>query len=219
MSLIVTLADVKAHLRYPNPSAPHPDDSALVEAIEAADEVIRFECDDILPAAYSEQHDGGTNRIYLFHRPLLSVQGVQESWGYVSYDLDYQQVGTGGMSMYAYSIDSAEVSEISRRSVADVPIPFVPGDSNISVQYTAGLVPAPANIKRAVKELVAHWWQNSQLRSGSTGAGAPNAAAFDAVIGAQYSRDTESGNQNINIGVPERILELIKGNRHMPIIA
>ena len=221
MTAIVTLTEVKAHLRYPNPTAPHPDDSALEDFIAAADPVIRFECDDILPAAYSEQHDGGAEKIFLFHRPVLSVQGVQESWGWISYDLDYQQAGSDALatSMFAYSIDNAEVGEISRRTMASVLIPFVPGDNNISVQYTAGVVPVPGNLKLAEKELIAHWWQNSQLRSGSTGAGAPNEAAYDATTGANYSRDTESGNQHINIGVPTRILELIKGNRHMPIIA
>ena len=219
MSSIVTLADVKRHLRYPNPSAPHADDAALLDFIEAADPVIRYECDDILPEAYTEQHDGGDFRIYLFNRPLLSVQGIQESWGWISYDLDYQQAGVapGSTSMFGYSIDNAEVSEVSRRTMASVLIPFVPGSNNITVQYTAGIQPIPGNIILATKELIAHWWRNSQQRSGSSGAGAPNEAAFDSVEGAAYSRDP--GTQNINIGVPFRIIQLIKGNRRMPFMA
>jgi hypothetical protein len=43
--------------------------------------------------------------------------------------------------------------------------------------------------------------------------------AYDAVEGALYSRDTESGTQNINVGVPYRILEMLKSYRHMPFIA
>ena len=221
VSLLVSLAEVKAHLRWPNPTEPNDDDTNLASFIEAADEVIRFECDEILPRQFQEQHDGGKYKIYLYHRPILEVLNIQENWGYISYELDFQQVGAlpETTSMFGYSIDNAVAGEISRRSVASVPIPFIPGDENILVEYIAGMSKVPANIKLAAKELVAHWWRNSQQRPGGAGAGIPAEVAFDSVVGANYSRDTESGNQNINIGVPNRILELIKGSRHMPIMS
>jgi hypothetical protein len=65
-------------------------------------------------------------------------------------------------------------------------------------------------------ELIAHWWQNSQLRAVAM---AGTNIGYDTVEGAIYSRDTESGTQNMNIGVPYRILEMLNSHRHLPIIA
>lgn len=217
---VVTLTDVKTHLRYPNPTATSADDNALLKFIAAADEVISYECDQILPKTYSERHNGGRMSIFLRKVPVIEVQNVEESWGWINYELDYQDPGSPSpTSMFAYSLDHPETGEITRRSVANVPRPFQPGEDNIFVQYVAGYEIAPGNVVLAELELIAHWWQASQLRAGNTGAGAPGAAAYDATLGQQYSRDTESGTQNINIGVPFRILELIKKTRHMPFIA
>lgn len=217
-SVIVSLQDMKTHLRYPSPSQPTSDDAAIQQFIDAAEECIRFECDETLPRLYEEQHDGGRFKIFLDHRPVLSVKNIQESWGWINYELDFQAEGTvpEGTSMWGYSIDNYTTGEIARRSVASVPIPFIPGERNIRVTYVAGYDPVPATIVLAIKELVAHWWQNSQLRAVAL-AGAN--IAYDAVQGAAYTRDTESGSQNLNIGVPYRILEMIKGYRRLPIIA
>lgn len=218
MTNIVSLQDVKTHLRYPNPSGSSPDDAAIQKFINAADECIEFECDEILPKLFSEQYDGGDCSVFLRHRPILSVQNVEEGWGWINYELDYVQVNSPAPSnsMYAYSIDNYEIAQISRRSAGNVLIPFRPGESNIQVQYRAGEGTIPGSIILAELELIAHWWQNSQLR-GVTLAGAN--LGYDAVAGSIYSRDTESGNQNLNIGVPYRILEMIKPYRHMPFIA
>jgi hypothetical protein len=118
--------------------------------------------------------------------------------------------------MFGYSIDSYEAGLISRRSAGNVNIPFVPGQANIHVSYTAGLEAVPPSIELAALELIAHWWQNSQLRAAAMGG---VNISYDATLGQQYSRDTESGTQNINIGVPFRILEMLKPNRRRPIIA
>ena len=219
MSLsIVTLASVKRHLRYPDPSAPHADDTSLLEYIAAADEVIEFECSDVLPHAYTEQHDGGDCSIFLRHLPVLSIQAVTESWGYMSFSLDFQASGSSGpWSVYAFSLDNPETGQITRRTAANVVIPFVPGAGNITVSYTTGRDPVPASIVLGEHELIAHWWRNSQQRSGSGGAGAASESAYDSVEGANYRQDP--GIQNINIGVPYRILELIKGKRRMPFMA
>jgi hypothetical protein len=217
-SAIVDLASMKAHLRYPNPASPSSDDTAIQGFIDAAEECIRFECDDVIPTLYSERHDGGDFKIYTHHRPLLEVKNIEEGWGWITYELDYQDPNTApsDTTMFGYSVNNYETGEIARRSVASVPLPFIPGERNIYIQYTAGYAQAPANIVLATKELVAHWWQNSQLRA-LTMAGSN--IAYDTVTGAAYTRDTETGVQNINVGVPYRILELIKAHRKMPIIA
>lgn len=209
---------MKAHLRYPNPTSASSDDAALQGFIDAADACIQFECGDILPTLHSERHDGGGFKIFLRHPPVLEIKNIEEGWGWINYELDYQDANTApsDTTMFGYSIDNAETGDVARRSVASVPIPFIPGEHNIFVQYVSGYAQPPANILLAVKELVAHWWQNSQLRAVAL---AGTNVSYDAVQGAVYTRDTETGVQNLNIGVPYRILELIKANRRMPIIA
>ena len=218
MTNIVTLQQVKTYLRFPNPSNPTNDDTVLQWLISAADQVIEFECDDILPHHYDEYYSGGDCEIWLRNKPLISVQNVEEGWGYINYELDYVEANSPGpvFSMFAFSVDGHEFGKITRRTAGNVVIPFRKGTDNIRVQYTTGEVPIPGNILLAEMELIAHWWRNGQLRATAL-AGAN--VAYDAISGQVYTRDTESGVQNINVGVPEAILELIKSHRHGPIIA
>lgn len=218
MANIVSLQEVKEHLRYPNPSAPTPDDSGLQRFITAADECIEFECDEILPKLFNETHDGGKTKIFVRHRPILEVLNLEEGWGWINFELDFVPVNSPAQvnSMYAYSIDNAQTGEITRRSAGNVVIPFVPGDDNIAITYRAGEGRIPGTIVLAELELIAHWWQNSQLR-GVSMSGAN--MGYDTVTGALYTRDTETGVQNLNVGVPYRILEMIKSHRRLPIIA
>jgi delta 1-pyrroline-5-carboxylate dehydrogenase len=67
--------------------------------------------------------------------------------------------------MFAYSIDSPESGGISRRSAGNVVIPFVAGLKNIKINYTAGLAAVPWSVRLAALEIIAHWWQNSQMRA------------------------------------------------------
>jgi hypothetical protein len=215
---IVQLSDVRTHLRFPNPDNPSTEDTVLQWFINAADEVLSFECDNILPTLYSERYDGGDLLIHTREVPILEVLNVEEGWGWINYELDFVDVNSPAptTSMFAYSIDSMAEGQISRRSAGNVQIPFIPGTANIFIQYKAGESSIPGNVFLAELELIAHWYQNSQLRAVAM-AGAN--VAYDAVAGSMYSRDTESGVQNINIGVPYRILEMIKAHRHRPIIA
>ena len=215
---VVSLTDVKTHLRYSNPTQPSADDSSLQRFIDAANEVLEYECEATIPREYTESFDGGDYKVYLYHRPVIEIQNVEEGWGYLNFELDYQDANSdpGNTTQFGYSVDSYANGEISRRSVASVQIPFMPGTKNIRVQYVAGYSPVPATIVLAVLELIAHWWQNSQLRSAVQG-GAN--VSYDATMGQNYTRDTESGIQNINVGVPGRILEMLKAKRHMPFIA
>ena len=216
MTAIVTLADVRAHLRYPNPASASSDDAALQGFIDAADDAIDFECDTVAPKMFDEYYNGGDYSIWVRHRPLISVQNIEEGWGWTNYELDYVQVNSGtATSMFAYSIDNPGTGEITRRSGGNVNIPFMTGVNNVRIEYTAGRLKIPPVIRLAALELIAHWWQNSQFRAASL-AGAN--ITYDAVAGQAYTRDTESGIQNLNIGVPYRILEMLKPYRHDPII-
>ena len=217
-STAVSLTDVKTHLRYNNPSQPNEDDAALQKFINAADEVLQYECDATTPKTYSERYSGGEYKIFLYHRPIVTVQNVEEGWGFINFELDYQDANTlpQDTTLFGYSIDSYNNGQIGRRSVASVEIPFRPGSKNIVVQYVAGFEALPATIVLAILELIAHWWQNSQIRAAAQG-GAN--VSYDSTIGQSYTRDTESGVQNINVGVPTRLLALLKSKRHMPFIA
>ena len=218
MANIVTLQDVRTQLRYPNPSQPSNDDVQLQWFINAADEVIEYECDDILPHRFDEYYDGGDCEVFLRHTPLLSVQNVEEGWGWINYELDYVESNSPGavFSMFAFSVDGHSFGKITRRTAGNVVIPFRPGTDNIRVQYTTGEAAVPGTVFLAELELIAHWWQNSQLRAMAV---AGTNIGYDAVSGSAYTRDTESGTQNLNIGVPFRILEQLKAHRRRPIIA
>lgn len=214
MADIVTLSDVKIHLRIPPTNTQ--EDYTLQGLVYAAEDVIRAECGDVLPTRYDESYDGGNYVIYLRHRPVLSIQNVEEGWGWYNYELDYQQVNTvPAGDMFAYSIDSPEAGAISRRSAGNVVIPFVPGVKNIRVYYTAGRTSIPGAVRLASLELVAHWFTNSQLRASASNAGEQ---AYDAVEGERYSRASEGNISGINYGVPYRIIEMLKPFRRLPII-
>jgi hypothetical protein len=216
---IVTLEQAKAWLQIPNPSQANAQWDTIIQfLINAADCVLEFECDDVVPKLRSEHYDGGDYTIFLKHIPIVSVQNVEEGWGYVNYELDYCEVNSPPetTSMFGYSIDSYPNGEISRRSAGNVQIPFRAGQANIFVQYTSGLETIPGNIVLAEFQLVRHWFQNEELRA--TTLGGTN-ISYDATMGQVYTRDTESGTQNINLGVPEAILENLKASRHMPYFA
>lgn len=213
MSTIVTLDQTRTHLRYPANNTE--DDAALMLFIEAAGEVMQKECGDNVPHQYLENYDGGRNAIYLDHKPIISVDQVVEGWGFTNYTLDYVQVDSPPelMSMFAYSIDSPEVGMISRRTAQNINIGFFPGVANIQVLYVAGRNPIPPVIQLAALELIAHWWQNSQMRAGVTA----TATSFDSV-NQDFPRSGANIYTSINQGVPYRILEMIKPYRAEPII-
>jgi len=199
-------------LRYPANDTQ--DDAAIQLHIEAADDVMRKECGDHVPHEYLETYDGGDNAIYLNHKPVLSVELVEEGWGWANYDLDYVQVNTpGSVSMFAYSIDSSQTGMITRRTAGNINIAFFPGIANIKVLYTAGRDPIPPVIKLASLELIAHWWQNSQQRANMVA----TSSSFDAV-NQDFPRSGATIYTPINQGVPYRILEMLKPFRSEPII-
>ena len=211
MANIVTLNDTKLHLRIPLNDITN--DYALMGFIAAADDCLEAECGEILPKHHDQRYDGGKYMIYLRNRPVLSVENVEEGWGWWNYELDYQEVNTvPASSMFAYSIDAPEAGGISRRSAGNVSIPFLPGRKNIRVMYTSGRSTIPASVRLAELELIAHWWQNSQLRAMANNQVYTN---YDQ-MNEDWTRAT--GVTSMNMGVPYRILELLKRYRHLPII-
>jgi hypothetical protein len=152
---------------------------------------------------------------------------VIENAGILNYNLDYVEIGTGPLvsqsgssdaqpasSIWAYSIDNADVGQISRRTIGNALVNFASGESNIEVIYTAGESQLPAAVKLGILEGVAHQYQNSQLRSVVTSG---VNMAFDATSGEAYSREPDS--QPLDYALPFRIIQLFRTHGRMPIFA
>lgn len=213
MANVVTLDEVRRHLRYP--AADTQDDAALQLFMDAADQVMVKECGANVAIQYNEYYNGGNSAIFLHNAPVLSVELIEEGWGFSTFVLDYVQVDSPVVSTnFAYSIDDAETGYISRRTSGNVLIPFQAGTSNIHVVYTAGRNPIPPIIRLAELELIAHWWQGSQQRSPGAGA---NQFSYDTVNQDFPRSGPAAGIIPINQGIPYRIIEMIKPYRSPPI--
>jgi hypothetical protein len=211
MATIVSLSDVKAHLRYP--TANTADDVALQGFINAASDVINAECGIVVPQRFNESYDGGDFQIWLRHIPIVMIENIEEGWGFTNYELAYVPVNSPSTAnMFAYSLDEPSTGLVTRRSGGNVNIRFVQGENNIQVTYTAGRDVIPGAIRLAALELIAHWWQGSQQRSMATGGGS---GSYDNT-NVDYSRALNA--IPLNQGVPYRILELLKPFRRLPII-
>lgn len=209
---IVSLTDLKAHLRFPDPAAPTPDDDALEGFIYAATEVIECEVGRVVQRPVTEYHDGGRQVIYLKQTPVLSVTTIIENWGYYNWNLVLQPPTTvPAANLFAYSLDNPGEGRVTRRTVGNVSIPFMSMGSefpaNIKVVYLAGRNQTPWAVRLATLELCAHWWQNSQQRQyGAAG------------VSSNFDSSAGIGTPSTFFGVPYRILELIKSHRRTPIL-
>ena len=210
MADVVTLDQVRSQLRF---SETYTDDDAMLQDvyIPAADEVIRRECGDIIPKTYDEYYDGGDYSIWLRHAPILSVQLVEEGWGFTNYSLTEIQVNSASMpTMFAFSIDNPGQAEISRRSGGNVNIPFIRGNGNIHVIYDSGRQAIPGNIALAALQIIAFWYRGFLQQQ----SGADTYSSVDDDF-------PHSGNDIYtpqNLGVPMWLLELLKPQRRSPII-
>lgn len=211
MADVVTLDQVRAHLRFP---ATYTQDDLMLSTvfIPAASAVVRRECGEILQEQYDEFYDGGNYSIWLRHKPVLSVQMVQEGWGFTNYILDYVQVNAETTAnMFAYSLDIPGQGVISRRSGGNVNIPFIPGTSNIHVIYTTGLEEIPANVVLGALQIIAFWYRGFEQRQ----SGKPSGFS---TLNADFPHSGNDIYTPQNQGVPSWLIELLKPNRRPPII-
>ena len=213
MAGIVTLDQVRAHLRYP--PADTADDLHLQIYIDAADEVMRRETGNNVPQLFDESYDGGETSIFLWNTPIISIESIEEGWGFATFELDYVQANSPVVStQYAYSIESEQDGYITRRSSGNVVVPFVPGTGNIRVVYTAGRNPVPPIIQLAELELIAEWWQGAMQRSAQQ----TSQYGYAAIDQDMARSGPAAGVVMPTYGVPYRILEMIKPYRAAPII-
>lgn len=211
---IVTLSDLKTHLRYPSPTTSSSDDTGLQGFIYAATEVIEDEVGKVVQRQVIEYHDGGQIAIYLKQKPVLEVVQVIENWGYYNWQLADQPATTvPATNLFAYSLDNPAEGRVTRRSVGNIAIPFMAlGEmfpNNVKVTYIAGRNMVPWAVRLATLELCAHWWQNSQQRQYASGGSL--SGNYDEAI-------EDSGGGAYNAGIPYRILEILKPHRRTPIV-
>jgi len=213
ITAIAELADVKTYLRIPQTNTI--DDQVLTDVfMPAAQQVVEREIGHIVKKTIrGERYDGGGSEIYLRNLPVLYIENVQEGWGYYNWNLDDQEVNTQpALSIWAYSLDIPQEGLVSRRGPGNVLYPFVWGRNNIRVDYVVGREVMPQNAVLAFCELVGWWYRQSQLRTSVQ----PSAGFNPSMLDQNYSRTT--GEESVNMGVPESIIELLKPNRRRPII-
>lgn len=212
---IASLADVKTYLRIPNPTGTSEDDATIQGMMDAATDVVERELGHIVAKTISgERHDGGSCELFLREIPVLYVQRVEEGWGYYNWELDAQTVNTQpALSLWSYSLDIPKEGLVTRRAPGNVMVPFVYGRDNIRVDYVVGRHEVPASAVLAFKELVAYWYQNSQLRTANAQASATSFGTPDA-----ERANSRTGEETPYVGVPEGILLLLRPYGRRPII-
>lgn len=218
LTSIASLTTVKTYLRIPNPSQASADDTTIQLLMNAAQEAIEREVGHIVEKRIrTERYDGGACELWLREIPVLYVVRVQEGWGYYDWELDDQEVNTiTALSIWSYSLDNAKEGLITRRSAGNVQVPFVRGRNNVVVDYVVGRTEMPPNAVLAFCELVSIWYRQSQMRMGGGAARALEGLPYNAQ-NADFTR--ASGDSSINLGVPDAIIEMLKGaGRRRPVI-
>lgn len=169
---ICTLDDVHSQLSIP--STDTSNDALLVRYINAATAYVNWISGTILPTVFTDEyHSGGTARIKLFNSPILTISSITEYWGLVPYPLVESERG-GTVTTYGYSIDNAAQGYISR-VWSGVIAPFVGGDNNIVVTYTAGYATVPDDVWLATLQDIQVLYQQTKYGSGASPYGAPGA--------------------------------------------
>lgn len=210
MASLPTLNDYRAFMRFPD-TYTDDDDLLLTWFIPAAQKAVEGLCGKVVSKTYDEYYDGGDYSIWLRHTPLINVQLVEEGWGFTNYDLEEIEVNSASMpTMFAFSIDEPNQGIISRRSGGNVSIPFLHGDSNIHIIYTAGREDVPEDISLACLSLVAIWYRNFEQQTATN-------APMDMPEGS-YQYDRSGGITSFDFGVPESIVLMLRTHRRRPII-
>lgn len=174
-NLLVPLADVKTFLRMTGDV----DDQLLTSMILAAQDAWRSKGGplDLVDQPVVEWHDGGGTSIMPYRTPLVSVTGVAETIGTITYQLHEVDPGSSA-DPWAYSV-SRSTGAITRRA-AGIATAFAAGERNIMLTYTYGFATLPNDIQLALKMLVKHLWltqRGSTQRPNAGGDDMPQAGA------------------------------------------
>lgn len=192
--MLVTLQEVKDHLNISDTS----QDGELFGFITAAAAYVQNITGPILPASYTEVHDGRGPSIVLYNPPILSVTSVIEYVGPVAYTLTQAELGTGDdTGQFSFSLDNPNAGIITRRYTGGIVGNFAPGVSNVQVAYVAGRAALPPDVRMAILQDIAGLFQTSQL--------APN----------PYFNNPNMGNTPLNpIGLFPRVEAILTASAH-----
>jgi uncharacterized phiE125 gp8 family phage protein len=188
---IVTLAEAKARVRKTGSDK----DAEITALVEAAQVVVEHYVGPVVSRQVTEVVDGGRGTIILAERPVLSVTRVREYASATSYT-DLTLHVPGGVVAAGYRLDAT--AGLLYRLAGGASGLFPSGLGNVEVVYTVGRSPVPENVRQAALELVAHWWNWSQIQQGSGG-------AIGAIVG-EEEIVTVGG---LGYAVPNRVLGLL----------
>ena len=157
--------DVIPYMQYPPDRT---DQTALLQDFTdmSCQWVQNFLGKPIAPTTFDRRFNGWTGwngaTIMLPYFPILEVVSVVEWWGgngphnVVEQTPSHQQVGND-----SYQLDALR-GELIRTFPGLVQKPWFPGSRNIEIVWVAGYNPIPADIKVATRELINHWYRNTQ---------------------------------------------------------
>lgn len=159
---IISLKEAKEHLNKRMDDTT--DDEELLDWIDAITLAIEKQVGPVVLREYIESYSGGSNRIFLRERPVISVTQVLEDWGPDDQRILTEELYGGPYADDQYTVDEAH--GVITRHTGGYPMYFPAGTSNIEITYTAGKQPIPQNIRTAAKELLNHHWRASQIATG-----------------------------------------------------
>lgn len=164
---IASLAETKDALNIDQADPSH--NAEIQIYVDAADRVIEDIVGPVNQATYDEWYDGGYGDIVLRHWPVLTLASVTEYSGTTPTTLTVAAT-PDAVTASSYVFDT-ETAILYRRSTWGN-VAFAKGTSNVRVQYTAGRIPVPVNIKLAAIEFIRHNYQLSQQGGSPTYGGA-----------------------------------------------
>lgn len=189
MTDIVTAEQAAQFMRL---SATDSQDALVQICVSAATPLIEGIVGPQTVTSYTEAYDGGRPDIRPTHQPLVAVQAVTEYVGTTAYQLTEQPLGAQ-TDAWAFTVN-ALTGVIERRTFGGGPAPFMAGESNVLVTYTAGVEAPALNVVLATLALVKHLYKSTlpKLRS--------------------RSGDYDDGSTVVPVGyaVPNFVLELLQ---------
>ena len=197
---LVGLGETREHLNFAPGDRSH--DAELIRMIDAITPVVEFITGPVIQHIYEEKYDGGTAFISVRHRPIVAVNSVIEFRGPIPYELT--QVATNNLGTI-YSYEFEPTGRIVRRTVGGGMTSFPGGAQTVLVNYTAGYVTVPANIRMGCLELLRVNYQQTQQ------GGHP-------MFGGGGGSDDVPGVVLMGFFVPNRVKELLAPSRRHPSI-
>lgn len=158
VTAIVTLPDVRQHLRIPDGDATN--DVNLMGFIAAATDFITYIAGPVVPTTFTETYEtAGQDSILLRNVPVLSIESVTEYIGVAAYTLTSQPPGST-VDNYGYSLDIPAAGLLVRRSGVGTRMNFL--GPTVVVTYSAGRDAVPGDMRMAALEDIRGLYQKTQ---------------------------------------------------------